>query len=129
MPIIVYVRVHINIRIEYTSCFVKKTVFEHIILICFLLQVMSSGGSALNPLEELEQNLERSIENVRQIRIVVSDFQPQGQPGLNQKLQQIVKDLQEIDKLRPKVQDIQVIVDMKLVLITSKCRPCGDKPI
>ena len=73
----------------------------------FLLQklVMSSGGSAL---EELEQNLERSIENVRQIRIVVSDFQPQGQPGLNQKLQQIVKDLQEIDKLRPKVQDIQV---------------------
>ena len=57
MPIIVYVRVHINIRIEYTSCFVKKTVFEHIILICFLLQVMSSGGSALNPLEELEQNL------------------------------------------------------------------------
>ena len=74
----------------------------------FLLQklVMSSGGSAL---EELEQNLERSIENVRQIRIVVSDFQPQGQPGLNQKLQQIVKDLQEIDKLRPKVQDIQVV--------------------
>ena len=66
---------------------------------------MSSGGTAL---EELEQNLERSIENVRQIRIVVSDFQPQGQPGLNQKLQQIVKDLQEIDKLRPKVQDIQV---------------------
>ena len=56
--------------------------------------------------------MERSIENVRQIRIVVSDFQPQGQPGLNQKLQQIVKDLQEIDKLRPKVQDIQVIVDM-----------------
>ena len=90
---------------------------------------MSSGGSALNPLEELEQNLERSIENVRQIRIVVSDFQPQGQPGLNQKLQQIVKDLQEIDKLRPKVQDIQVIVGMKLVLITSKCRPCGDRPV
>ena len=76
---------------------------------------MSSGGSALNPLEELEQNLERSIENVRQIRIVVSDFQPQGQPGLNQKLQQIVKDLQEIDKLRPKVQDIQVIVYLKFV--------------
>ena len=121
--------VYINFRIEYTSYFVKKTVFEHIIIICFLLQVMSSGGSALNPLEELEQNLERSIENVRQIRIVVSDFQPQGQPGLNQKLQQIVKDLQEIDKLRPKVQDIQVIVGMKLVLITSKCRPCGDRPV
>jgi hypothetical protein len=35
-----------------------------------------------------------------QVRIVVSDFQPQGQPGLNQKLQQIVRDLAEIDKLR-----------------------------
>ncbi len=41
-----------------------------------------SGGS--NPLEQLEQNLERSIENVRQIRIIVSDFQQQGQLGLNQ---------------------------------------------
>ena len=52
------------------------------------------------PLEQLEQQLERAIENVRQVRIVVSDFQPQGQPGLNQKLQQIVRDLGEIDKLR-----------------------------
>ncbi len=38
--------------------------------------------------------------NCPQVRIVVSDFQPQGQPGLNQKLQQIVRDLAEIDKLR-----------------------------
>ncbi len=70
---------------------------------------MSGNG---NPLDQLEQQLERSIENVRQIRIVVSDFQPQGQQGLNQKLQQIVKDLQEIDKLRPKVQDIQVPLEV-----------------
>ena len=41
-----------------------------------------------------------SREHVFQVRIVVSDFQPQGQPGLNQKLQQIVRDLGEIDKLR-----------------------------
>lgn len=34
-------------------------------------------------LDQLEQQLERSIENVREIRIIVSDFQPQGQPGLN----------------------------------------------
>ena len=39
-----------------------------------------------NALDELEQQLERSIENVRQIKIIVSDFQPQGQPGLNQVL-------------------------------------------
>ena len=37
-----------------------------------------------NALNQLEQQLERSIENVRQIKIIVSDFQPQGQPGLNQ---------------------------------------------
>jgi mediator of RNA polymerase II transcription subunit 10 len=76
---------------------------------------MSSGGGASAagvPLEQLSQHLERAVENVRQIRIIVSDFQQQGQPGLNQKLQQIVKDLQEIDKLRPKVQDIQVPLEV-----------------
>ena len=59
-------------------------------------------------LDQLDQQLERSIENVRQIQIIVSDFQQQGQPGLNQKLQNIVKDLQEIDKIKPSLQDIQV---------------------
>ena len=98
-----------------------------------------------NALNQLEQQLERSIENVRQIKIIVSDFQPQGQPGLNQvgnrlnttsiasnkigslsvfaniflyivqffqKLQTVVKDLQEIDKLRPLVADIQVPLEV-----------------
>ena len=65
-----------------------------------------------NSLDALEEQLERRIENVRQIQIIVSDFQPQGQPALNQKLQQIVKDLQEIDKVRPKVQDIQVPLEV-----------------
>ena len=37
-----------------------------------------------NVLDNLEQQLERSIENIRQIQIIVSDFQPQGQPVLNQ---------------------------------------------
>ena len=37
-----------------------------------------------NALDQLEQQLERSIENVRQIQIIVSDFQAQGQPNLNQ---------------------------------------------
>ena len=43
---------------------------------------------------------------------MVSDFQPQGQPGLTQKLQQVVKDLQEIDKLRPSVADILVPMEV-----------------
>lgn len=37
-------------------------------------------------LENLETQLEMFIENVRQIRIIVSDFQPQGQSVLNQKM-------------------------------------------
>lgn len=40
-----------------------------------------------SPLENLETNLEMFIENVRQVRIIVSDFQPQGQQNvLNQKM-------------------------------------------
>lgn len=39
-----------------------------------------------SPLENLETQLEMFIENVRQIRIIVSDFQPQGQSVLNQKM-------------------------------------------
>lgn len=36
--------------------------------------------------EALEQQLELFIENTRQLGIIVSDFQPQGQNVLNQKL-------------------------------------------
>jgi mediator of RNA polymerase II transcription subunit 10 len=71
---------------------------------------MSNNTSST--LDTLEEHLERSIENVRQIQIIVSDFQPQGQPGLNQKLQQIVKDLQEVEKVGKKVQDVQVPLEV-----------------
>jgi len=37
-------------------------------------------------LSELEDQLELLIENTRQLGIIVSDFQPQGQAVLNQKL-------------------------------------------
>lgn len=37
-------------------------------------------------LEQLEQSLEQFVENIRQIKIIVSDFQPQGQNVLNQKM-------------------------------------------
>ncbi len=36
--------------------------------------------------EALEEQLERFIENARQLGIIVSDFQPQGQNALNSKL-------------------------------------------
>lgn len=40
----------------------------------------------MTSLDTLENKLESFIENVRQLGIIVSDFQPQGQPILNQKM-------------------------------------------
>lgn len=40
----------------------------------------------MSQLENLEGYLELFIENVRQLGIIVSDFQPHGQPILNQKM-------------------------------------------
>ncbi|ESN97621.1 hypothetical protein HELRODRAFT_85402 [Helobdella robusta] len=62
--------------------------------------------------EPLEQQLEMFIENTRQIGISVADMQPQGQAVLNQKLHQLVIGLQEIDKLRSLVQDVQIPSDV-----------------
>ncbi|KAF6018381.1 MED10 [Bugula neritina] len=59
-------------------------------------------------LEELEQHLEMFIEHSRQLGIIASDFQPQGQNVLNNKINSLVQEMQEIDGLRTCVQDIQV---------------------
>lgn len=50
------------------------------------LYVCHRVSNMASPLENLETQLELFIENVRQIRIIVSDFQPQGQNVLNQKM-------------------------------------------
>ena len=62
--------------------------------------------------ERLETQLEMFIENVRQINIMVADFQPQAQNVLNQKIQRIVTDMREIDKLKAQVQDVQVPMEV-----------------
>jgi len=72
-------------------------------------------GSEINEmtsLENLETQLEMFIENVRQIRIIVSDFQPQGQNVLNQKIQSLVYGLQEVDRLKSQVQDVHVPLEV-----------------
>nr|CAD7612722.1 unnamed protein product [Timema genevievae] len=63
-------------------------------------------------LENIETQLELFIENVRQIRIIVGDFQPQGQNVLNQKIQAMVQGLQEVDKLKTQVQDVHVPLEV-----------------
>ncbi|XP_037920223.1 mediator of RNA polymerase II transcription subunit 10 isoform X2 [Hermetia illucens] len=65
-----------------------------------------------NAIKELETQLEAFIENVRQIQIMVSDFQPHGQNNLNQKVQGLVTGLQEIDKLKSQVQDVHIPIEV-----------------
>ncbi|KAL4234131.1 Mediator of RNA polymerase II transcription subunit 10 [Mactra antiquata] len=62
--------------------------------------------------ENLEEQLERFIENTRQLGIIVSDFQPQGQNALNQKLQTMVQGMQEIDKMKGQMQDVHVPLEV-----------------
>jgi len=63
-------------------------------------------------LEQVEQSLEQFVENIRQIKIIVSDFQPQGQNVLNQKIQTVVSGLQEVEKLKSQVQDVHVPLEV-----------------
>ena len=55
------------------TCLGTASIFNH----CY---AMSAS------LGELETQLEQLIETTRQLGIIVSDFQPQGQPVLNQKM-------------------------------------------
>ena len=61
---------------------------------------------------KLEENLEELIENIRQTSIIVSDFQPQGQNNLNQKIHSIVHNLQEIDRCKNQFSDVTVPVSV-----------------
>ncbi|GAB6026907.1 Mediator of RNA polymerase II transcription subunit 10 [Chamberlinius hualienensis] len=63
-------------------------------------------------LEALESHLEKFIENVRQTGIIVSDFQPQGQAVLNQKINSLVYEMMEIEKCRNQMHDIQVPLEV-----------------
>lgn len=52
----------------------------------FLQEFFLKMADKADKFEALEQQLELFIENTRQLGIIVSDFQPQGQNVLNQKL-------------------------------------------
>lgn len=63
-------------------------------------------------LENIETQLDQFIENVRQVKVIVSDFSTNSQPILNQKIQKMVHDLQELDKLKSQVQEILVPLEV-----------------
>ncbi|XP_042725737.1 mediator of RNA polymerase II transcription subunit 10 isoform X4 [Lagopus leucura] len=62
--------------------------------------------------DSLEEHLEKFVENIRQLGIIVSDFQPSSQAGLNQKLNFMVTGLQDIDKCRQQLHDISVPLEV-----------------
>ncbi|CAM9486931.1 unnamed protein product [Lampetra fluviatilis] len=62
--------------------------------------------------DNLEEHLEKFIENIRQLGIIVSDFQPSGQVVLNQKLNTMIGGLQEIEKCRQSLHDVHVPLEV-----------------
>ncbi|XP_014683947.2 mediator of RNA polymerase II transcription subunit 10 [Equus asinus] len=69
-------------------------------------------GVMAEKFDHLEEHLEKFVENIRQLGIIVSDFQPSSQAGLNQKLNFIVTGLQDIDKCRQQLHDITVPLEV-----------------
>ncbi|XP_051992711.1 mediator of RNA polymerase II transcription subunit 10-like [Xyrauchen texanus] len=62
--------------------------------------------------DNLEEHLEKFVENIRQLGIIVSDFQPSSQTGLNQKLNFMITGLQDIEKCRQQIHDINVPLEV-----------------
>jgi len=62
--------------------------------------------------EALEDNLEQFVENVRQLGVIVSDFQPHGQSVLNQKINLIISGLKDIENCKASLSDIHVPLDV-----------------
>ncbi|XP_051519935.1 mediator of RNA polymerase II transcription subunit 10-like isoform X1 [Myxocyprinus asiaticus] len=62
--------------------------------------------------DNLEEHLEKFVENIRQLGIIVSDFQPSSQTGLNQKLNFMITGLQDIEKCRQQINDINVPLEV-----------------
>lgn len=58
--------------------------------------------------DQLETHIEAFVENCRQIGIMVSDFQPGAQGALNSKLNGMISQMQEIDKVKTQVADVHV---------------------
>lgn len=64
-------------------------------------------------MEALESQIEIFVENIRQLGIIVSDFQHQtGQTVLNQKINHLVSSLKDIDKLKDNIQNVQLPIEV-----------------
>ena len=66
------------------------------------------GQTSGNRFEGLQSNIEEFIETSRQIGIMVSDFQPGCQEVLNTKLNSMIETMQEMEKAKSSVADVEV---------------------
>ncbi|XP_028317073.1 mediator of RNA polymerase II transcription subunit 10 [Gouania willdenowi] len=62
--------------------------------------------------DNLEEHLEKFIEKHSTVGIIVSDFQPSSQTGLNQKLNFMISGLQDIEKCRQQLHEINVPLEV-----------------
>ncbi|KAH8356206.1 hypothetical protein KR200_006950, partial [Drosophila serrata] len=65
-----------------------------------------------SPMKNLQSHLELFIENVRQIELIVRDFQPRTQVVLNQKINGMIGGLRDLNKLRAQVADVYVPLEV-----------------
>ena len=65
-----------------------------------------------NKYDELQQSIEEFIESSRQIGIMVSDFQPGCQDFLNSKINSLIENMQNIEKGKQLVADIEVPLEI-----------------
>lgn len=67
-----------------------------------------SEEASNNRFEALETSIEEFIETSRQIGVMVSDFKPGCQEILNTKLNSLIESMQEIEKSKSNVADVEV---------------------
>ncbi|KAK7898635.1 hypothetical protein WMY93_019488 [Mugilogobius chulae] len=76
------------------------------------IAVYKQSENMAEKFDNLEEHLEKFIENIRQLGIIVSDFQPSSQAGLNQKLNFMISGLQDIEKCRQQLHEINVPLEV-----------------
>ena len=62
--------------------------------------------------EQLEDNLEQFIETVRQLGIIVSDFQPQSQAVFYQKINSLISNLKDIENCKTSLSDVYIPLEI-----------------
>lgn len=70
---------------------------------------MSSDGT--DNLHQVEETLELLIENFRQLKIIIEDYQPQSQDVLYAKINEIVETFRQLDSIRT-LEDVDIPVEV-----------------